>query len=208
MKKDVGQFFGADLEGLYKQHENMWTVYNESIKILVAVTSLPFLAAALFIDGEKGIELASIPQTLRLMLFVTPVLDLFMIGVVINHRLVVILYARAINGYRGLFLEGSEDRENFNKHVHLPTVGDIPGFYEPNGPMGVIVHAIGLVGTAYIAFGLWGLTSPWLQGGIAVVYWVFVEWFYFANCHKYERTGPGAPVLKVSLRAAVRLQNR
>jgi hypothetical protein len=186
--QELETFFISDLNGLYRQHEAMWSIYNESLKILVTLTSLPFLVAALLVRQGKDVPTwTQILPPLRPVLLLTPILDVFMVSVVVNHRLSVLLYARAINGYRGLFLEKfPAEKVRFEAHIRLPVKSDRPPFYEPWGPMGVIVHGMGLVGGVYWALGIWPVSGSWLGAGAAAAYLGLLEYLYYANCRKYR----------------------
>jgi hypothetical protein len=188
-------FFGADLDGIYRQHEAMWSVYSDSLRLLVTVTSLPLLAAALFIhEGKELPQLAHLPSLLKFILILTPIFDFFMIAVVINHRLVMLLYARCLNGYRGLFLAKlPSEKLQWEKHIPLPTTKDTPRYYEFKGPMGVIVHGIGLVCGVYLVFGFEGIPWLWLRIGIAVVYFAGLELWYRWNCKQYPGAAEARP---------------
>ena len=195
---DFDAFAMADLDGLYKQHEAMWTIYNESLKILVTLTSLPFLAAALFVrEGKEVPSLAQILPALRPALLLTPILDIFMVLVVLNHRLSVLLYARTINGFRGLYLDKFQvEKPRFKEHVHLPTKSDRPPFYEFFGPMGAIVHGIGLVCGSYLGLLLWYGHRHRVAVLAGIGYLAFLEFLYWWNCDKYEpksEVGADAP---------------
>jgi len=204
MADDPERSFLADMTGLFAQHSAMWSVYTESIKILVSVTSLPVLAAAVLIsvnktgDAAKSIDFAHLPQVISWSLTVVPVLDLFLLGVVIHHRLVILFYARALNGYRKTYLDGWNAARRGDGHapieLSMPTDRSYPGNYEFWGPMGLIVHGSAVVNGLFIFGGIHSLSSQawlaWICGlGTLLTY----ELWYRGNCASKSLPSPSPP---------------
>ncbi|MGD8862431.1 MAG: hypothetical protein PVI30_20640 [Myxococcales bacterium] len=167
------QSFLADMGGIFNQHAAMWSIYMESVKLLVSITSLPILAAAVLISASKdgnAVNFASLPPVLSWALVVLPILDLLLLGVVIQHRLVILFYARALNGYRRIYLDWWNDhrRSSASEDLLLPMPVDAsyPRNYEPFGPMGLIVHGSAMVNALYV-FG-----AAYTQFGEAARAWV------------------------------------
>lgn len=193
--------FLTDMECIFAQHAAMWSVYTESLKILVSITSLPVLAAAVVLSVSKdgnAIDFANLPPVLVWTLFLLPILDLLLLGVVIQHRLVILFYARALNGYRRIYLQRwNAGRKPGDPELKLPmpTNPAYPENWERAGPMGLIVHCSGLVNGIY-AF---GAMYTWVHGfwrsiltALAVL--VIYEWWYFAHCRRAtNRRNDGQP---------------
>jgi hypothetical protein len=183
----------------------MWSVYVESIKILVSVTSVPLLAAAALLAlGKPGeadgpafisqlVNHQPWPPILFVGLVIICVVDLLLLGVVIHHRLAVLFYARGLNGYRKIFvgqLPGVLHPAGSPSVVNWPFPTNVlyPPDYEPLGPMGLIVHASAVVNGIY-AFGSACLITRCYSSallGLAVTFGVFEFWYYY-SCRRRRR---------------------
>jgi hypothetical protein len=174
MIKKPEEFLLADFKAIFEQHAKMWTVYSDSIKILVTVISLPLLAAAVLITTKVSIDLMHLPPVLLATVFITPAVAFFLLGVVVHHRLVILFYARALNGYRGMYAEALMLRWRSELTLPMPTNPQYPAYYEAWGPMGLIVRGSALVNGSYIAIGLLSLMAGILSPKYCVVIAVLV----------------------------------
>jgi len=184
MAIDPQDAFIADLNGVFAQHSSMWTIYNESIKLLVTVSALPLLAAAALLAAGERVDFTTLPPLLVCTLVVTPVLVFVTLGVVIHYRLTVLWYARGLNGFRAIYFSALQSAEA-TIQPPMPTDPRYPANYEFTGPMGLIVHGSAVLNAGYL-FLAGSSFGGWLPGSIvALVCVAALELWYWWNCHRY-----------------------
>lgn len=152
--------FISDFEGIFAQHASMSTIYSESIKILLTLSSLPILATGFLIRGQPGsskLNLFDLPPIISYILVVTPLLDFLMVHVVASYRFLLLFYARALNMFRRVYFERWQERGYVFEQKPLPTDPKYPGNYEPLGSMGSIVHGSAIVNAIYLWLGILNL---------------------------------------------------
>jgi hypothetical protein len=176
--------FISDFEGLFAQHANMSTIYSESIKILLTVSSLPILATGFLMRDRSGsatLNLFALPPIISYILLVTPVLDFLMVHVVASHRFLLLFYARGLNMFRRIYFQHWQDSGHVFEQKPLPTDPAYPRNYEPLGSMGSIVHGSAMVNAMYIWLGavnLFPSANRWTVAA-SVAYLCFMEVWYW-----------------------------
>jgi hypothetical protein len=157
------QAFLADFKGLYDQHASMWPIYIDSLRILVTVCSAPLLGLAALLAAVRppasaGSALLTLGAVIgspvlgvavAFAMLIICVINLLLLGVVIHHRLAILLYARGLNGYRKLYTQAFGRTRLPGMEWPFPVAPGFPENYEPFGPMGLIVTACGLVNGCY-----------------------------------------------------------
>lgn len=204
MSIDVKESFVTDFAGIHQQHANMCNVYNSSIKMLLAVTSVPLLIGSVLLETSGGLpvlESTTLPLILTLALVLTPVAVLVVLAVIVHYRLVVLFYAKCLNRLRQIYLEQwNAARQGSSGGAidlsPLPTNPSVPVLYEPFGPMGWIVHGTVFVNGLYLLLGLYdlGLRFPLLSreaawpaaAGLSVLYCVALEYGYYLNASRWR----------------------
>lgn len=222
-----GEFFISDFKAVFDQHAKMWGVYSDSLKLLVTVMSLPLLAAAVLITATKGeLSFVKLPPVMVAIVFITPAVTFFLLGVVIHHRQDILFYARALNGYRGIYEGFIASQLKVEMQMPMPIDPTFPPYYELLGPMGLIVHGSSVVSGGYVAAGVLSLTTyfqlrSWHLAGAILVAASFglliaalLEVYYWITAARseprFERRGAPAkerrPVLVTSRSWASRLE--
>lgn len=168
---DPSAAFIADYQGIFQQHTNMWNVYNSSLKVLLAVISLPLLIGGLLLRNSSNhdIDVLNMPLILTASVFVTPILSLLTVGAVAHYRSDILFYARSLNRYRSIYLKLFDDRIDVSP---MPTDPIIPPAWEPLGPMGMIATATGFVSGLYVIAAVTSYCSAfpkWYWGLLIVI---------------------------------------
>jgi hypothetical protein len=190
MPADPEKAFISDMQGIFAQHSQMWTVTVKMIKVLVTVSALPILTAGILIGATRQVpDLANIPSVVVVTLFFTPVVDFVIASLIMQHRFVMLLYARGLNKYRAIYSEWARASGNRVDLSPMPVDHRYPANYEPVGPTGLIVHGTGIVNGFYLGFGVYsahiGSFCVSLVTGIA--YLVLLEFWYAFNSHRAAR---------------------
>jgi hypothetical protein len=178
--------FISDFEGIFAQHASMSTIYSESIKILLTLSSLPILATGFLIKDQSGtskLNLFALPPIIAYILVITPLLDFLMVHVVASHRFLLLFYARALNMFRRIYFERWKERGYVFERKPLPTDPKYPGNYEPLGSMGSIVHGSAMVNAIYLWLGMLNL-FPRIDGWAilaSIAYACFMEAWYWIS---------------------------
>jgi len=196
MADEIKDAFIADFDGLYGQHCKMWDVYNSSLRLLLVVISLPLLVGAVLLEGKimSDVTLHQLPLILVAVMIITAVLHFVLIAVVIHHRLDVIFYARALNRYRSIYLtHWNEPPSKVIDVSPMPTNPNVPPFFEPTGPMGLIVLGSGFINSLYFSLGLFNLLAKSGEDGLAlaiaivalVLYLLANHCWYWINARRF-----------------------
>lgn len=149
----------ADLQGLYSKHSEMWKMFHNALKVYGVIISIPILvigaiAPTGYIDLTKIKNVADLPKSLNLLLFTSGILAFFATQTLIRYRLDIIMYARAINSFRKLYVSALSNEEWKPK---MPTNDEVPISYEPFRAMGYLVVATGIINSLYISLGAYAL---------------------------------------------------
>lgn len=181
--------FISDFEGIFAQHASMSTIYSESIKILLTLSSLPILATGFLIKdkpGSSSLDLFALPAIISYILVVTPLLDFLMVHVVASHRFLLLFYARALNMFRRIYFDRWKERGYVFERKPLPTDPKYPGNYEPLGSMGSIVHGSAIVNAIYLWLGVLNLFPDVGHWAIlaSIAYACFMEAWYWISSRR------------------------
>jgi hypothetical protein len=201
MADEPEKMFVADMNGIFAQHAAMWAVYTETVKILVTSTSLPIIAGSVVFSITKDpITFATLPVIIFWTLIVAPILNLLLLGVVIQHRLVILFYARCLNGYRRVYLSEWNSQRSAPPRspicLPMPTSEAYPRSYELMGPMGLIVHCSGIINGLF-AFGA-AYRYMTLAASVAVAFAVLLSYeLWYAISVKLQ----GRPAVRARARA-------
>jgi hypothetical protein len=156
----------------------------EMTKVLVTVSALPILAAGVFIKAATQFShLSDIPPVVVATLFFTPVVDFVIASLIMQHRFLMLFYARALNKYRHIYSRWVPAGTQRLDLSPMPDDHTYPKNYEPFGPAGLIVHGTGIVNGFYLGVGVYRVLpcSFWVSSGAGLLYLVVLEVWYAIN---------------------------
>jgi uncharacterized HAD superfamily protein len=155
------QFLLAEYDHIAHAHFNMVESLSNFIKHYIAIASIPFAIAAVFLDSDKlrsaGVDefVAYHPLLLGTLLIVLSLVGFCLLGYILNIRLDAILYARTINGIRQYFYDRSNLPYEDELRIRvLPRTTSSPKYIE-RSYFGFVVFAFAAVGAGYFAAGAW-----------------------------------------------------
>jgi hypothetical protein len=183
MAYDPQKAFISDMTGIFAQHSQMWTVSVEMFKILITVSALPILAAGILLQAAQEVDLSNLPTVVVMTLFFTPAVAFLIAGIIMQHRFVILFYARALNRYRAIYSEWVGVTGNRIDPSPMPVDATYPANYEPVGPTGLIIHGTGIINGLYLGLGVYStLGRSWaylvISFVIGLTYLMLLEWWY------------------------------
>jgi len=157
-----------DMQSLYAEHIQMWDTFANAVRLMLLVISLPILSSGLLISA-KAIDLSDVTNLRHLpyiVVYITlgsGVLGILILLVVIHYRLDVLLYARAINSFRGFYVaklhEDSQNSRFSTLHPDMPTTSDVPKYFEPLREVGILVLGFACVNATYLTLAALNLSG-------------------------------------------------
>ncbi len=181
---DVDKAFITDMQGVYAQHAQMCSIFNDSIRLLVTVSTLPLVAAGLLIQATKQLDFSSIPSVLVWTLLFTPFVVFLIVGITIQHRFVILFYARALNRYRAIYSTWAAAANQPIDLNPMPIDPQYPPNYEPRGQMGLVVHGSAVINGLYLGFGAYNIGGTVLALLSGLAYLGLMEWWYWFSSHR------------------------
>lgn len=181
---DVDKAFNTDMQGIYAQHAQMCSIFNDSIRLLVTVSALPLVAAGLLIQATKVPDFANIPSVLVWTLLFTPLVVFLIVGITMENRFVILFYARALNQYRAIYSQWAADAKQNIDLSPMPTNSKFPANYEPGAQMGLVVHGSAAINGLYLVLGVYNLGGTVLAFLSLLAYLGLMEWWYWFSSYK------------------------
>lgn len=204
------RFLLAEYDNIAHAHFNTVDSLSNFIKHYIAIASIPFAVALIFLDADKlnavGTELSIQDHSylIAISLSVLSLIGLSVLGYVINIRFDAILYARTVNGIRKHFYDKSG--VPLEEELRIRVLPRTPGFpkYIGNRYFGFVVITFMLVGTSYFGAG-WVLhwkSASWPLGWLVVLIVSFaaLHWLLYAKLAEHrERTYLQKPIIGVDI---------
>ena len=161
----------VDMQSLYAEHIQMWEIFANAIRLMLLAISLPFLSGGVLIsahaiDVSELSDLRHLPPIMTFITLGSGILGILMLLVVIHYRLDVLLYSRAINGFRAFYvatLLNVEPHFSTPLNPNMPTSSDIPKYYEPFREVGILVFGFACVNSAYLTLSMVNLCDAFLK---------------------------------------------
>lgn len=173
-RREAISLANSDFVGLHQQHAAAWASFNQTLRILVVIATLPWIVA-----GTLGPEytsqltmwtfLTELPSVVVFTLVFTAILGIVGHIVLVHNRSNIILFARALNGLRAMYAT-----ELPAVQALMPTDPTIPKMPERGGIMRLLFCGLGGLNAFYlgmaslILFAQQGLGGWAVGAGIAV----------------------------------------
>jgi hypothetical protein len=135
----------TDLAGIHTQHANAWSSFNTTLQIIYLIDALPWIAAGSLLRGDVGLTTMFRSRVLQIVLVFSGLMGVIGYMVLVYNRLMILLYARALNGYRSFF---SDDIPVSN---FLPVDPDFPPFRDSRGIMLLLTISLVAINSTYLA---------------------------------------------------------
>jgi hypothetical protein len=152
----------GDLDGLYMQHANMWTLFTTHIRTLVTVLGGPVVLLGVLISAKAikpESDLRDLPTTLGMVLVASGFLGSFLLHVLVRYRLDILMYSRAINSLRRDYVRLLNPKCEEIIAPAMPTTVTQPINLEWFRIMGLLVLGSMSVICFYFILGCWILTD-------------------------------------------------
>lgn len=175
----------TDFAGLHQQHAAAWTSFNEMLRIALLLEALPWLTAGT-VAARSNQDLAELarfghlPAVLVFTLFFTAIAGMIGLQILVNNRLNVIFYSRALNGFRALYIDAFPSVSHF-----LPTDPRLPLTRERRGIMPLLCVSLTGVNGLYLGlatlnvfrdFGIWRFVAAVLVAAAMIL--CFLWWYW------------------------------
>lgn len=174
---DAIDFAKTDFAGIHQQLAAASSSFNTMLQIVIILEGLPWLAAGALL-AKKGADESLISDPLMApALCFSAFLGIVGYQILVYNRLLVISYARALNGYRAMFAKC------------VPVSGilridsRIPRRRDSSGIMLLLGIALGLTNATYLFFGVWILLGKLYGAGILVIVVsaLVVRWYFWVT---------------------------
>jgi hypothetical protein len=169
----------VDFAGVHQQHSTALGSFNTMLQIVLAIEALPWIAASTLYKSANQTPNPSdlISNSLMCCVFlIASGIGLIGYMILAYNRLLIIRYARALNGYRALFAE------SFGIGSFLWTDPNSPPLRDKSGIMMLVSLALGLVNAFYLflAINFW-FGCGWALSAVMVVFMAMVTWYSIAT---------------------------
>ena len=179
---------GADFHGTWAAHARSWLTFGEGLRLIIQILGAPIILIVVLVSTgsvEFGDRVDDLPFLVGGVALVAAILTALALAVLIQYRLDTILYARALNALRRDYVAISESDASLpSLKPYLPLDPSKPDWFEPLQPMGILVILIGLIDSAYLAFGI--LVIGWLPTGFS---WAVAGLFFVGQYLMYTYFG-------------------
>src|SRR5438034_10888270 len=97
----------TDFSGFHTQHAYAWSSFNTTLQIAIVIEALPWISAGTLLHERSSSTFSDLinSRLLESVLIFTAVLGAVGYMTLVYNRLLIILYARTLNGYRQLFAD-------------------------------------------------------------------------------------------------------
>jgi hypothetical protein len=171
-ESDAIAFAKTDFAGIHQQLAAASSSFNTMLQIVIILEGLPWLAASALL-ARTGAVTSPLSDPLMAKVFCFSAF-LGTVGylILVYNRLLVIFYARALNGYRAMFAKALPVGE------FLPIDSQKPRRRDSSGIMILVAIALGVTNALYLFLGVW----TW--SGLPV------RRHNFCNCRRRRRDVP------------------
>lgn len=140
----------TDFAGLHQQHAAAWTSFNDMLRIVLLLEALTWFAAGTIAarSDQELVELTDfgrMPAVLVFTLFFASVAGMVGLMILVNNRLNILFYSRALNGFRALYVDTFPSIANF-----LPTDPQLPRLRDSRGIMLLLLVSLTSVNGLYL----------------------------------------------------------
>jgi hypothetical protein len=174
----------TDFAGFHTQHASAWNSFNTTLQIIIVIEALPWITAGTLLHELNSSTFAAMlgSRLLEAVLLFTGFFGAVGYMTLVYNRILIIFYARMLNGYRDTFKQAAGLQ-------FIGTTSDSPPYRDSHGIMLLLtITLIGLNGT-YVALSVFGWVqqfSFWLAiltCTIALVIYValMLVWYYRAT---------------------------
>jgi hypothetical protein len=169
----------VDFAGIHQQHAAALGSFNTMLQIVLAIEALPWVVlGALYsrTGSQADPETLIFQHVMPFIFLLTFVVAVIGYMILVNNRLMVIYYARALNGYRAFFA----DRLPVGKF--LPVTLSTPRRRESGGIMLLLAVALGIINALYLFLALYAWLSVFSAAILVVsVLALICVWYLYAT---------------------------
>jgi len=196
--KTSQDFLLAEYQGLIEIDKSRNDRLDRFLTLFLTLAASPWALYALIShEGKDAVPLVPLPLPLAIVFLLTGSLGFLIVMMFVQIRFLIILYMRAMNSIRGHFAKEAHVRDG----LRLPIDGNVPPYYEPGSYVLFAVIGMGLVNSAYVAFGVHDLTTRVFRDRPLIAIFTgigfFAAWFalhltYYRNqAHRRETKDKG-----------------
>lgn len=202
---DKGQCVGlmeSDFAGMHAQHAGAVTSFNFTLQIVIAIETIPWIAAGALIQ-QKPMDLPALlkPGPFMIALLFTGLLGTVGYMILVHNRLLVNFYARCLNYYRALLAANDVPMGK------LPIDPEFPRDRDQEGIMSLLALTFATLNGIYFSLISYEVVKLVLRGAMRVpktlptpgwIYWVaaiaalLLFTFYYRSIKKWRGVATGS----------------
>jgi len=150
---DAVDFANTDFAGIHQQLAAASSSFNTMLQIVIILEGLPWLAASALLAKNAALTSPFSDPLMAWVLCFSAFLGIVGYLILVYNRLLVIYYARALNGYRAMFAKALPVSK------FLPIDPQKPRRRDSSGIMILVVIALGVTNALYLFLGIWTLSG-------------------------------------------------
>ncbi len=186
---------------LLKEYERISQAFFEArettakwVKYYLLIMAAPFsFIAFMYKDKPRDFDISSLPDTLSNLMWLIGLVGMFLAFIIIESSTDNILYARAVNGIRKIFMDrDNEQFANIRQYVILPTDIKRPRYLGWKKTLWITIIT-GLINSSYVGIGLSQIPffknqPAWPFGWVlGILFFIIHLAFYIINSLRKEK---------------------